>query len=463
MASTSFSYESVIPADASDVFSYYGRNLSILRLTPPWETLNLLNITESMKAGSTIDLRIRLGCLKTSWQVKRVEFANNRTFVMSQSRGPFRHWKHTQSIRSLGDGTSSLRDLIQFSLPFGQFSNNRLGNYLARKRLERLFSYRHSITQSDMRHCTQMKTYPKTKVAITGGNGLIGSELSVYLQAQGHQVTILSRSGKSRIWGVPAEQWDPRSKAADWEKLEGIDSWIHLAGENLASGRWTSKKMRSLRNSRVESARFLAEGFKKMSNPPKVFIGASGIGYYGDGAEAELTETESKGSGFLADLCEDWEGASAEMEAMGIRRVILRMGMVLTPKGGALAKLLPLYKAGLGGRQGRGTQYWSWIAMDDLLRVFHVAMLNPHFRGVYNAVSPTPVQNHEFSSILAGKVNRPGVCSVPGGVLKFLLGKMANESLLASQRVLPQRLKECGIQFDFPTLDLALSHLLGKH
>ena len=130
---------------------------------PPWETLNILNITEGMEAGSTMDLRIRLGCLKTNWQVDRVDFANNRTFVFSQSRGPFRHWKHTQSIRSLGDDTSSLRDLIQFSLPFGHFSNNRLGNYLARKRLERLFSYRHSITQSDMRHCTQMKTFPKTK------------------------------------------------------------------------------------------------------------------------------------------------------------------------------------------------------------------------------------------------------------------------------------------------------------
>ncbi|MBC9866691.1 MAG: TIGR01777 family protein [Opitutae bacterium] len=276
-------------------------------------------------------------------------------------------------------------------------------------------------------------------------------------------MTILSRSGKSRIWGVPAEQWDPRAKAADWKKLEGIDGWIHLAGENLASGRWTSKKMKSLRSSRVEGTRFLAEGFKQMSNPPKVFIGASGIGYYGDGADAELTETRSKGSGFLADLCEDWEGASTEMEAMGMRRVILRIGMVLTPKGGALAKLLPVYKAGLGGRQGGGTQYWSWIAMDDLLRVFHIALLNPHFRGVYNAVSPTPLQNREFSSALARKVSRPGVCSAPRGVLTLLLGRMAKETLLASQRVIPQRLTESGFRFDFPTLDLTLSHLLGRH
>ena len=213
----------------------------------------------------------------------------------------------------------------------------------------------------------------------------------------------------------------------------------------------------------MEGTRFLAEGFKKMSNPPKVFIGASGIGYYGDGGDAELTETRSKGSGFLADLCEDWEGASTEMEAMGMRRVILRIGMVLTPKGGALAKLLPVYKAGLGGRQGGGTQYWSWIAMDDLLRVFHTALLNPHFRGVYNAVSPMPLQNREFSSALARKVSRPAVCSAPRGVLTFFLGRMAEETLLASQRVKPQRLTESGFRFDFPTLDLTLSHLLGRH
>ena len=463
MALTSFSYESIIPADASDVFSYFGRNLSILRLTPPWETLKLQNITRDMESGSTLDLRIRLGCLETNWQVHRVGYAKNRTLINRQTRGPFRIWKHSQSLRSLGDATSTLRELVQFSLPFGKLSNNRLGIHLTRKRLERLFNYRHSIAQIDMRHCTQVKDFPKTKVAITGGNGLIGSELAVFLKAQGHDVTILSRSGKSRIWGVPAEQWDPRAKAADWKKLEGIDGWIHLAGENLASGRWTSKKMKSLRSSRVEGTRFLAEGFKQMSNPPKVFIGASGIGYYGDGADAELTETRSKGSGFLADLCEDWEGASTEMEAMGMRRVILRIGMVLTPKGGALAKLLPVYKAGLGGRQGGGTQYWSWIAMDDLLRVFHIALLTPHFRGVYNAVSPPPLQNREFSSALARKVSPPGVCSAPRGVLTLLLGRMAKETLLASQRVIPQRLTESGFRFDFPTLDLTLSHLLGRH
>ncbi len=463
MASTSFSYESKIPADASEVFSYFVRDISILRLTPPWETLKIRNITKDMESGSNVGLRIGLGCFKTNWQVHRAEFSKNRTLVNRQTRGPFHIWKHTQSFRSLGDDTSSLRDLVQFSLPFGKLSNNRLGIHLARKRLERLFNYRHSITQNDMRHCTQLKDYPKTRVAITGGNGLIGSELAVFLMAQGHDVTILSRSGKSRIWGVPAEQWDPRSRAADWKKLEGIDGWIHLAGENLASGRWTSKKRKSLRSSRVEGTRFLVEGFKKMSTPPKVFIGASGVGYYGDGAEAEITETGSKGSGFLADLCEDWEEASMEMEAMGMRRVILRIGMVLTPKGGALAKLLPVYRAGLGGRLGEGTQYWSWIAMDDLLRVFHTALSNPHFRGIYNAVSPAPLQNREFSSTLARKVNRPGFCSAPKGVLSFLLGGMAKETLFASQRVKPQRLIESGFRFDFPALDLTLSHLFGKH
>ena len=463
MASTSFSHESVIPANASEVFSYHGRNQSILRLAPPWEKLDLLNLTEDAESLATLDLRIRLGSLKTNWQVQREEFAQKRTVVYSQSKGPFRYWKHTQSFRSLDDDSSSLRDLVQFSLPFAGLTNNRLGNHLVRKRLKRLFLYRHSTAQNDMRHCTRLKAFPKSKVAITGGNGLIGSELSVYLQAQGHDVTILSRSGKSRVWGIPVQQWDPRAKTADWKELDGNDAWIHLAGENLASGRWTTKKLQSMRSSRVESTRFLAEGFKKMAHPPKVFISPSGIGYYGDGADAELSETAEKGNGILANLCEEWEGASAEIEAMGIRRVVLRIGIVLTPKGGALAKLLPIYKAGLGGRQGKGTQYWSWISMDDLLRIFHTALSDPDFEGVYNAVSPTPLQNRDFSSALAEKVKRPGFCAAPSGVLSLLLGKMAYETLLASQRVHPQRLETCGFEFDFPTLDLALSHIFGRH
>ena len=435
----------------------------MLRLAPPWETFDILNITEDKESEATLDLRVGLGCLKTKWQVKREVIAKNRTILTTQSRGPFHHWKHTQSVRSMGDDTSSLRDLVQFSLPFAGLTNSRLGNHLARKRLKRRFIYRHSTAQNDMRHNARLKAFPKTKVVITGGNGLIGSELSAYLQAQGHEVTILSRSGKSRVWGIPAQPWDPLAKVANWIKLDGFDAWIHLAGENLASGRWTQKKKKALRSSRVDSARFLAEGFKKMSQPPKVFIAPSGIGYYGDVALSELSETGAKGSGFLADLCKEWEGASAEIEAMGIRRVVLRIGYVLSPKGGALAKLAPIYKAGLGGRMGRGTQYWSWIAMDDLLRIFHTALSDPDFNGVYNAVSPNPVQNRDFSSTLAEKVKRPGVFPVPRGVLSLLLGQMVNESLLASQRVVPQRLAECGFEFDYPTLDLALSHLYGRH
>ncbi len=463
MSSFNFSYESIIPALASDVFSYHARDLAILRLTPPWEAVKLLNKTGGIEPGAKVELHIRLGLVNTIWQAERVGFSNNRQLVDIQRKGPFRFWKHTQSFRSLSDNTTSLRNNIQFSLPFWKLANNRLGSYLARKRLERIFTYRHSVIQNDLRHWNDLKSYSKPSVVITGGNGLIGRELGVFLKAQGHAVTILSRSGKSSLWGVPAVKWDPQSKMADWEKLDGIDCWIHLAGENFVAGRWTTQRMKSLRSSRVEVTRFLVDGFKKMPNPPKVFVGSSGVGFYGDAADRELSEEGPKGTGFLADLCEAWENASADLDAMGIRRVIFRIGMVLTPKGGALAKMMPVYKAGLGGRQGRGTQYWSWIAMDDLLRVFHTALVNPQYRGIYNAVSPIPLQNREFSNELADKLNRPGVSVVPGWILRCMLGKMADEALLTSQRVVPQQLIQSGFQFDFPVLDLALSHLLGKH
>ncbi|HEX7523654.1 MAG TPA: TIGR01777 family oxidoreductase, partial [Candidatus Deferrimicrobium sp.] len=258
-------------------------------------------------------------------------------------------------------------------------------------------------------------------------------------------------------------RWDPVKREVDAAGLEGFDAVIHLAGENVGAGRWTAARKAAIRDSRVNGTRLLCETLAGLARPPKTLVCASAIGYYGDRGEEPLTEESPPGTGFLAEVCREWEAASAPAAQKGIRVVTLRIGMVLSPKGGALARMLPLFRVGLGGVIGGGRQYVSWVALDDLPHIIHHVLQRGDLSGPVNAVAPRPVTNREFTEALGKALSRPTPLPVPAFALRLAVGgEMADALLLASGRGIPRRLEETGYRFRFPELPAALRHLLGK-
>lgn len=297
------------------------------------------------------------------------------------------------------------------------------------------------------------------KILVTGSSGMIGSELLPYLQEKGHEVIRLVRhavSGPSEI------EWHPEKGAIDSDALEGIEAVIHLAGENIAGGRWTKARKARIRNSRVQGTQLLCESLAKLKQPPKVLICSSAIGYYGNRGVTILDESSAAGSGFLADLCRDWEGACKAAEDAGIRVVFLRLGIVLTVRGGALGKMLPSFKMGVAGRIGDGRQYWSWIDIEDVIGAFDHALTQDSLSGPVNVVAPQTINNRQFTKALGHVLHRPTLFPMPAKAAELVLGEMADELLLASTRVKPARLLASGYQFHYPELEGSLRHLLHK-
>jgi len=241
-----------------------------------------------------------------------------------------------------------------------------------------------------------------------------------------------------------------------------VEAVVHLAGEGIANGRWTARKKARILQSRTQGTRLLSQTLARLTHPPRVLVSASAIGYYGDRGEEALNEESSKGWGFLPEVCEAWEGATAPAADAGIRVVRARLGVVLSPSGGALALMRLPFALGIGGRLGSGRQFMSWVAIDDVVGAFHYALTSDYLRGPVNVVAPNPVRNREFTTILARTLSRPAVLPVPAVVLRLLVGQLADEALLGSARVLPSKLRLTGYAFRYPDLEAALRDLLAR-
>jgi len=296
-------------------------------------------------------------------------------------------------------------------------------------------------------------------ILLTGASGLIGSALAPFLASGGHKVTKLSRAA-SPASGANA-WWNPAKGQIDFGGVGDLEAVIHLAGEPLG-GRWSPTKKQRIRDSRVSGTRSLSAALVRLPRLPKVLVCASATGFYGSRGDELLDEQCPSGTGFLAEVCRAWEAATAPAAEGGIRVVNLRIGVVLSSKGGALARMLPAFRLGLGGKLGKGAQYWSWIAMEDLLGAIHHTLLNQNLRGALNAVSPHPVTNEEFTRTLGAVLRRPAFCALPAFALKLLFGELAEALLLAGARVRPARLEQTGFGFRFPGLGEALHHALEQ-
>lgn len=298
------------------------------------------------------------------------------------------------------------------------------------------------------------------KVAISGASGLVGSTLAPRLAAAGHEVVrLVRRDARSRDEAA----WDPVAGTIDRGPLEGTDAVVHLAGENLAGGLWTAARKARLRTSRIDATRLLAEALAGLKRPPAVLVSASAVGYYGGGrGSAWLTEQDPPGTDFLGRLAVDWEAANQPARAAGIRVVNARFGVALSTRGGALGKMLLPFRLGLGGVVGPGTQYLSWIALDDLVAALEHLLAPGGLSGPVNVAAPEPVTNAEFTATLGRVLGRPTLIPLPAFAVRAVFGEMGDATLLSSMRVRSTRLVDSGFRFGFPELEAALRHVLGR-
>jgi uncharacterized protein (TIGR01777 family) len=422
------------------------------RLAPPWRRVTLLERPAALADGTRLIFRIAAGPIGVRWVAEHREVRPGAGFVDFQVDGPFERWVHQHRFEPQPDGTAVLHDRIACVPPLGL----RIGSALVERELQRMLTYRHALTVDELAMHASVAERPRIHVAITGASGLLGSTLVAALRAGGHRVTRIVR-------GVPAAgdvAWDPAAGRLDPAALTGVDAVVHLAGENIGA-RWTPARKRRILESRRDGTRLIAETMARCARPPATLVSVSAVGVYGDRGDEILTETSPPGEGFLPEVGQAWEDATRPAEAAGIRVVRPRLGVVITPRGSILQRMLPPFRLGIGGRLGSGAQWLSWISIDDVVGVLHRALFDGTMHGALNAVAPTPVRNRELTEILARLLHRPALIPVPAAALRLLFGEMGEQAILGSTRAVPERLSGLGYRFRHPTIESAVSHLLG--
>ena len=445
-----------LPVNSQSAFAYHERRGALQRLVPPWKNLSIEQSDGSLRSGSRVVLRIGLGPLSLRWVAEHSEYDPPRLFADHQVSGPFAHWHHDHRFSEAGDEQCVLHDEVEYRLPLG-FLGQLAGGAFARTELESMFAYRHRITRDDLMLADKYRVGP-FRVAVSGASGLVGRRLCGLLSLLGHDVIRLERSPEKAQGDASVAPWSSPEQAA---RLEGVDAVVHLAGKPIADGRWSENAKREIRESRVMLTRQLAEILARLESKPTVFVCASAIGIYGDRADETLTETSALGEGFLAEVGREWESACEPAAAAGIRVANARLGIVLDPNGGALQKMLFPAKLG-GGRVGSGKQWWSWVALDDVVGSLYHAVCCDKVAGPFNLTAPQPETAATFAQILGRVLRRPALIPAPSFLLRAAMGEMADALLLCSARVEPRLLRDTGYEFRFSGLEGALRYCLGK-
>ena len=454
-----FVRRSPMPVSPAALFDWHERPGAFERLTPGWQPTRVVSRSGGITNGSRVEVQVPVlgGLIHQRMLMEHRDYRAGTQFTDVMLEGPFTSWVHTHTMEPAPDGTSVLVDSIDYELPLGALGDAAAG-WFVRGQLEQLFEFRHARTRADLEQHMAYDQLPRLTVAITGGTGMIGSALTALLRTGGHTVRWITRrpdSGRGDIG------WNPDAGTLEPAALKGVDAVVHLAGANVGE-RWTDEHKRAIRESRERGTRTLVAALQAMPAAPSVLVSASAIGYYGDAGAKLLDESSPSGSGFLAEVCRSWEVETAPAAAAGVRVALARTGVVLTPAGGALAKMLPAFQLGLGGPLGTGEQWLSWISLEDEIAALYFLLMHPECSGPFNLTAPQPVTNAEFTRTLGEVLHRPAFLPVPAFALTALFGEMAKATILGGQRVVPTRLQEHGFRFRHPELASALRAELGR-
>ena len=461
MEPLTFTARTELPVSARAAFDWHARPGALRRLIPPWEDVSVESTTGGIRDGDRVVLRIGLGpggLAGVRWTAEHRDFVDGERFRDVQVDGPFRYWEHTHRFSPVEDHPDRcvLEDAVRFLPPLGA-AGRALGGPVVQGKLAAMFAYRHDVTRHDLADHARFADRPRMRVLLSGAGGLIGSRLAAFLTTGGHTVVPLTRSPSN-----PDEiGWSPADGRIDADRLDGFDAVVHLAGEPV-QGRWTAAKKRRILNSRADGTRLLCDALAAVPNKPRVLVSASATGYYGDRGDEELTADSPPGGGFLPDVCRAWEAACDPARDAGIRVAHPRIGIVLSPAGGALANMLPVFKLGGGGRIGDGTQWWAWVGPDDVLGAIHHALMDDTLAGPLNLTAPHPVTCADFAATLGRVLHRPAFVPAPAFAVRLAFGEMADGLLLASARAVPRVPDGHGYRFRHPTLGAVLRHQLGR-
>lgn len=445
--------------DPATVFDWHERPGALERLTPPWGEVEVLHRAGGIRDGGVVQLRVHRGPTSFRWDLRHRDYEHARQFRDEQTSGPLKSWVHTHRFVARDGGGTRMEDEIDVEPPLGS-AGAAIGPTFLRHELGRLFRFRYRRLFTDLARHAEFRDRPRLTVAITGASGLVGQSLSHFLTTGGHRVVRFVRDSRSA--GEGAIYWNPASGEIDAAGLAGADAVVHLAGTSIGAGRWTDARMRAILNSRVQGTELMARTLAEMKQGPRILVSASAVGYYGDRGSESLAEDAKPGTGFLADVCRAWEGATRSAERAGVRVVLLRSGLALSPAGGALGQMLLPFKIGVGGRIGSGKQYLSWIDLDDLVALIVHAIYTKALAGPVNATAPHPVTNAAFTSALGRALGRPTIVPVPAIAVKAAFGQLGTEALLWGQRVLPSKATQSGFRFFYEGVEESLRFQLGR-
>jgi uncharacterized protein len=443
-----FTYSSEMPASAKRLYEWHASPGAFARLLPPWRKTEVLHHSPRLEEGSEVHMRLHWGLCRAKACHRVTLCEPGIRFCDEQIKGALASWWHEHRMRTVSEERSLLEDSIEYELPgWAKWSRGEID-----QELKRLFAYRHRVTRADLACLSRYPTEP-LRILLSGSSGLIGSALAAFLECGGHTVIRLVR----RTAGEGEAEWSPERGVIDLDRIEGCDAVIHLAGENIA-GRWTHAKKERVKASRIEGTRSLISSLAQLQAPPKTLLCSSAIGYYGEPGEDAITEAAPNGTGWLAEVCREWEEVTLGFPG---RTVLMRTGLVLSLAGGALRRMITPFRCGVGGVVGSGKQGVSWITLDDMIYQIYHLLLSPSAEGAYNLVAPHPITNQQFTKSLAQAIDRPAFLPFPTPMVRLLLGEMGVELLTKGAFISPQRLTEGGSLFYYPSIDGALHHLLG--
>tara|TARA_B100000676_G_C18081457_1_gene851523 strand:- start:1447 stop:2865 length:1419 start_codon:yes stop_codon:yes gene_type:complete len=465
MTISTYKSELEVPVPVDQLFSWHENPGAFERLTPPFEPVKVKKRKGGIDGGE-VHLQMNLGPIPLPWVARHHDYIKNEQFLDEQVRGPFASWNHAHLFEKIDAKSSKLIDKIDYKLPFGTVGST-FGGAFAEQKIKQMFAYRRNITKNDLVSQSKYSGSP-LNIAVTGGSGLIGSQLKPYLTTAGHSVEniVRGRPQKGEL------SWNLENRTMS--NLSGKDVVVHLAGEPISKPLggmiplpWTKWKRNEILKSRVEGTKLISEHIASLNNPPKVMICASAVGYYGDRGEDLLSESEKSGDDYFSHVVSEWEKAAQPAIDAGIRVVFLRIAPVMSPLGGALQVLGNAARLGSSPPVAGGKQWWSWISLDDVVDVIYHSIINEKLSGPVNVASPNPVRQKEWASTLAKVIwgrfgPLTGLIPVPGFALKTVLGEFGDVLALSSIKIDSSKLLDSGYKFRFENLEDCFRHLLGK-